>query len=78
MLYYDHILSEPCAEMKISMGFPLSYTITIGIAESLRHKILGACMDNNVGTWLFNIFKRIHKRHHDEPDGTYLSSIDEY
>ncbi len=75
MLFHDHILSEPCAEMKeISMGFPARYTITIGIAEPMRHRILGACMDCNVGTWLFNGFRRIHSSSNTKSESIHLSS----
>ena len=79
LLFHDHILSEPCAEMKeISMGFPAGYTITIGIAEPIRHKILGACMDCNVGTWLFNGFKRIESSNNTKSESVHLSSSQTY
>ena len=51
---------------ELSMGFPTGYTITIGISEPMRHKILGACMDCNIETWIFNSFNRARAIKEDE------------
>ena len=63
---------------EISMGFPAGYTITIGIPESVRHKILGACMDCNIGTWLFKGLKRIHSSDKTKDESGHLSSSQIY
>jgi hypothetical protein len=79
LLFHDHILLEPCAEMKeLAMGFPTGYTITIGVREPMRHKILGACMDCNIGTWIFDNFNRAYASDNRKAESTHFGFNEEY
>ena len=60
------------------MGFPAGYTIAIGIPETVRHKIPGACMDCNIGTWLFKGLRRIHPSNKTNDESSHLSSSQVY
>ncbi len=37
---------------EVAMGYKKGSTTMEGITETMRHKILGACMDLNVATWI--------------------------
>lgn len=46
-------LQEPSLVMKeLAMGYTMGTTTTEGLFASMRHKLLGACLDHNVSTWL--------------------------
>ena len=58
LLMHQGSLQEPCPEIKeLAMGYKKGATATEGLVTSLRHKLLGACMDHNISTWLIKACK---------------------
>ena len=53
---YKNMFQEPCPEIKeLAMGYDKGATKLQGVTDTMRHKILGACMDLNVATWIVRI-----------------------
>ena len=49
-------LQEPSPEMKeLAMGYKRGSTAISGLMSSARHKLLGACLDQNVAAWLISM-----------------------
>ena len=47
------MLQEPCPEIKeLAMGYAAGSTATGGVTVTMRHKVLGACVDQNIAKWL--------------------------
>ena len=45
-------LVEPCVEIReVAMGMPYGATDAVGIDNTVRHRIIGACMDHNIARW---------------------------
>lgn len=56
LLLHQGTLQEPSPEMKeLAMGYKRGTTIAEGPLTSLRRKLLGACLDHNVSTWLMKV-----------------------
>ena len=52
-MLHNNMFQEPCPEIKeVAMGYKKGSTKMEGVTETMRHKILGACMDLNVATWI--------------------------
>jgi hypothetical protein len=53
MLIHQGSLQEPSPDMKeLAMGYKRGTTTIEGLSASIRHKLLGACMDLNISRWL--------------------------
>ena len=49
---------EPTPEMReLAMGMPMGYTDAPMVSESLRMKVLGACMDHNVASFIVDTIR---------------------
>ena len=57
LLLHQDVLQEPCPEIKeLAMGYPAGSTAAGGVTVTMRHKVLGACMDQNIAKWLLKSF----------------------
>ena len=55
LTHHGH-LQEPSPEIKeLAMGYKRG--ATEGLVASLRHKLLGACLDHNISVWLLKACK---------------------
>ena len=55
MLLFKGKPMEPCAEIReAAMGMPVGHTHCEGLDAAQRLRLLGACMDHNVATWLLD------------------------
>ena len=53
LLLHHDVLQEPCPEIKeLAMGYTIGSTAAGGVTVAMRHKVLGACMDQNIARWL--------------------------
>ncbi|MFN9944535.1 MAG: hypothetical protein ACK56I_34215, partial [bacterium] len=56
------------------MGYKIGTTGAEGLPASLRHKLLGACMDQNVSIWLLKACKhRTHDTSHEAASASHLA-----
>ena len=64
LLIHNNEFQEPSPEIKeVSMGYDVNCTSIEGISSSIRHKILGACMDLNISKWLLLSSLQFAKQH---------------
>ena len=53
MLIFDGKWREPISDIRAcAMGFPIDTATLPDMDENLRHRILGGCLDANIGRWL--------------------------
>ena len=78
LLLHQNVLREPSPEIKeLAMGYDIGSTAAGGITIAMRHKVLGACMDQNIARWLlqsviqpialqsnFNMAPTVYQTHH--------------
>ena len=58
LLMHQGSLQEPSPEIKeLAMGYKKGAIAVEGLLASLRHKLLGACMDHNISVWLLKAYK---------------------
>ena len=58
LLMHQGSLQEPSPEIKeLAMGYKKGTIAAEGLVASLRHKLLGACLDHNISTWLLKACK---------------------
>ena len=61
LLLHNNTYQEPSPEIKdLAMGYPRGSTSATGITTSIRHKILGACLDFNISNWLIGASLKLH------------------
>ena len=74
MLLHNDVLQEPSPDIKeMAMGYPRGSTAAGGVNPSMRHKVMGACMDHNIARWLLPAARQPDKHHTSERPTAYIN-----